>query len=89
MRVFPLTTELLDAKYHGTGHALVAIHGATVVDLVYLHDVLPDFDPGESDPADALCLAIEDPRLRPAVEQLRPQGEVSIGLLSCSEFCEL
>jgi hypothetical protein len=78
--------EALASKYHGSGHALVAVTGGQVVDLVYLDDALPDF---ETDQPGALMPAIDDPRLAPTVRRLQALGQVSVGMLSCWEFVEL
>ena len=78
--------EALTHKYHGTGHALVAVTGGQVVDLVYLADALPDFDP---DAPGALTAAVADDRLGPVVRQLQALGAVSVCMLSCWEAVEL
>jgi hypothetical protein len=78
--------DSLAHKYHGSGHALVAVTGGEVVDLVYLDDALPDFDP---EAPGALVKALADERLSPAVRQLQALGQVSIGMLSCWDFIEL
>lgn len=78
--------ESLAAKYHGTGHALVAVTGGQVVDLVYLEDALPDFDP---EAPGALVKAIADPRLSHSVRHLQALGQVSVCMLSCWEAIEL
>lgn len=75
--------DTLASKYHGSGHALVAVTGGQVVDLVYLKDVLPDFEP------DRLQTAINDERLAPTVRRLQVLGDLSIGMLSCWEFVKL
>lgn len=83
---------VIEQKYHGAGYALAAHDGARVLDLIYLGDVLPDFDLPDGPPsaqADRLQAVLLDDRLRPAIEQLRPQGTVSIGMCSCYEFVEL
>jgi len=85
MNVFKVPEALAD-KYHGSGHALVAVTGGQIVDLAYLEDVLPDLDlevPG------ALHAALDDARLAPAVRRLQALGQVSFGMLSCWEFVEL
>lgn len=76
----------LASKYHGAGHALVAVTGGQVVDLVYLEDVLPDFDP---EAPGALVRALADARLGPSVRQLQALGRVSVCMLSCWEAIEL
>jgi hypothetical protein len=78
--------EALASKYQGTGHALVAITGGQVVDLVYLADALPDFDP---DAPGSLAAALADDRLGPVVRQLQALGAVSVCMLSCWEAVEL
>lgn len=78
--------KALSSKYHGSGHALVAVTGGQVVDLVYLDDALPDFDPEQPS---ALVKALADERLSPAVRRLQALGQVSMGMLSCWEFIEL
>jgi len=75
----------LEAKYDGCGHALAAVAGGELVDLVYIEDVLPDFD-SESD---QLASIVTDARLGSTVRYLSGLGEVSVGLCSCWEFCEL
>ena len=85
MNVFKVP-EALASKYHGSGHALVAVTGGQIVDLAYLEDVLPDLDlefPG------ALHAALDDVRLAPTVRRLQALGQVSFGMLSCWEFVEL
>jgi hypothetical protein len=79
-------TDTLAHKYHGSGHALVAVTGGQVVDLVYLGDALTDFDP---EAPGALVKALADDRLGPTVRHLQALGQVSIGMLSCWEFIEL
>lgn len=85
MNVFKIPDSLAH-KYRGSGHALVSVTGGQVVDLVYLEDVLPDFD---ADAPGALVKALADDRLGPAVRHLQALGQVSIGMLSCWEFIEL
>lgn len=82
----PQTGPLAD-KYHGAGHALAATVAGQLVDLVYIHDALPDYDGGLD--GDALRQAIHRPDLAPTVRRLQALGEVHVGMLSCWEFCEL
>ena len=67
MNVYPIP-EALASKYHGSGHALAAIVGGQVVDLVYVEDALPDYDP---DQRGALAAALNDDRLGPTVRRLQ------------------
>lgn len=85
MNVFKIPEELA-GKYHGSGHALAAVTGGQVVDLVYLDDALDDFDP---DVPGALVAALDDQRLAPTVRRLQALGQVSVGMCSCWEFVEL
>lgn len=79
--------EGLAPQYHGAGHALAAVLGGTLVRIIYLHDILPDYD-GALDGA-ALRRAISLPQLGPAVRELQALGDVSVGMLSCWEFTKL
>ncbi len=81
MNVFKVP-DSLEGKYHGTGHALAATVDGQLVDIVYLADVLPDFD-GDIE------AAMTDDRLAPTVRKLQALGSVHAGMLSCWEFCEL
>ena len=85
MNVYPIP-EALASKYHGSGHALAAIVGGQVVDLVYVEDALPDYDP---DRRGALAAALNDDRLGPTVRRLQALGKVSVGMCSSWEFVEL
>lgn len=82
MNVFPIPDEL-DSAYKGSGHALAAVRNGRVVDLLYLRDLLPDFEPADPE------TAIKDVRLASAIDHLSTRGDVSIGMCSCWEFCEL
>ena len=83
--VFPVPDHLGE-KYQGAGHALAASLGGELVDLVYIRDVLDDFDPDEPD---ALARAIDDARLGPTVRRLQSLGAVHVGMASSWEFIEL
>lgn len=85
MNVYPITDAVAE-KYHGAGHALAAITGSQVVDLVYLDDALPDYD---ADAPGALRAALDDQRIAPTVRRLQALGQVSVGMCSAWEFVEL
>lgn len=85
MNVFKIP-EALASKYHGSGHALAASVSGQLVDLVYLADALPDFDP---DAPGAVLAAINSPAIAPAVRRLQALGAVHVGMCSAWEFCEL
>lgn len=82
MTAYPVPEALADA-YHGAGHALAAITDGQLIRFVYLSDALPDFDPAR------LESAVTDNRLAPAVRELQPYGQISVGMLSGGEFIEL
>lgn len=86
MNVFKVPDSLA-SKYHGAGHALAATVNGQLVDIIYIHDVLPDYA-GFLDKA-GLRQAIHRPELAPTVRHLQALGQVHIGMLSCWEFCEL
>jgi len=74
--------DSLKGKYHGTGHAVAATVDGKIVDIVYLADVLPDFN-GDIE------AAMTDARLAPTVRKLQALGSVHAGMLSCWEFFEI
>lgn len=82
MNVVPVPDELA-AAYKGSGHALAAVKDGHLIDLLYLRDLLPDFN--EED----VGSAIKDVRLAPSIKHLSNLGDVSVGMCSCWEFCEL
>lgn len=82
MNTFPIPDELA-AAYKGSGHALAAVKDGRLIDLLYLHDLLPNFDPDRPE------AFIGDGRLAPTIRHLEALGAVSIGMCSCWEFCEL
>lgn len=82
MNVFPIPAEMA-AAYKGTGHALAALNDGRIVEILYLRDLLPDFEP------DDVENAIQDARLAPSIKHLSSLGDVSVGMCSCWEFCEL
>lgn len=85
MNIFPIP-HTLDEKYKGAGYALAAVTGGQVVDLVYIADALPDYDP---DQRGALQAALNDDRLGPTVRRLQALGQVSVGMCSAWEFVGL
>ena len=82
MNVYPIPDALTNA-YHGAGYALAAVKNGALVDLLYLSDLLPDFDPGR------VRDFIGDYRLSETIRHLDSLGAVSLGMCSCWEFCEL
>ena len=77
--------EALASKYNGSGYAMAASLNGELVDIVYLDDVLPDFDGSRA----AMLAAMQDDRLGPTVRRLQALGSVHAGMLSAWEFCEL
>lgn len=82
MNVFPVPDELA-AAYRGSGHALAAVKNGRLIDLLYLRDLLPDFN------AEDVESAVKDVRLASSMKHLSSLGDVSVGMCSCWEFCEL
>lgn len=78
--------EALADKYHGAGHALASVTGGKIVNLIYLHDIIVDFDGLD---ISGLPEVLNDPRLAPAVRMLQSTGEVFFGMCSCYEFVVL
>lgn len=85
MNTWPVPDSLHD-KYHGSGYALAAVSGGSLVSFVYLKDVLPDFDP---EAPHAAFMAVNDDMIGPTVRELSALGAVSFGMLSAYEFTEL
>lgn len=85
MNVFKVP-DALASQYHGAGHALAATTGGALIRIVYLSDVLPDYDPDEPG---ALQSALDDERLGPTVRELQALGALHVGMCSCWEFVEL
>jgi hypothetical protein len=77
--------DALEAKYHGCGIALASVTGGQIINLVYLRDVLEEFDDDQA----GLRTALNDDRLGPTVRILQSTGEVFVGMCSCWEFVEL
>lgn len=72
--------------YKGAGIALAALVDGHPVDLIYLRDLLPGFeDHAGMDPAPLLS----DHRLSPVIRHLEALGQVSVGMVSSWEFCEV
>lgn len=82
MTIYPIPDTLAE-KYHGAGHALASITGGQIVNLIYLRDIIDNFD---AEDTAALPKILDDPRLGPAVRMLQATGQVSIGMCSCYEF---
>ena len=78
--------EALADKYHGAGHALASVTGGQMINLIYLSDVIDDFDGSD---ISGLPEVLNDPRLAPAVRLLQSTGEVFFGMCSCYEFVVL
>lgn len=85
MKTYPIPATRA-RKYHGSGHALAALVGGELVDMVYLADVLPDFD---ADAPGTVQAVINNPALAPTVRRLQALGQVHLGMCSCWEFCVL
>jgi hypothetical protein len=88
--------EALKARYHGCGHALVAIRNDEIVAIQYLEDLSDDFyfdddtlaESGETE-RDRLESILSDIRVGAAAKFLAEMGAVHVGMLSCHEFVEM
>lgn len=80
-QTWPIPNHLANS-YHGAGWALAAVLDGKVVRIVYLDDVLPDFDP------DNVQSAITSEEIAPTVRELQALGAISVGMLSGWEFTE-
>ncbi|MGO9768661.1 MAG: hypothetical protein ACLPSW_03730 [Roseiarcus sp.] len=83
-RVLPIGKELAD-QYRGTGLVLAAINDEIVVNFVYLRTLLPECDDGLDD----FERWIDDPRLGPAIDELKSLGAVVMAMASCCELTTL
>lgn len=90
MNVYPIP-ETLAGAYHGCGYALAAIVDGRVVDMLYFRDVLPGFsdEDANGNGIHPESLPIADHRLAPTIAHLSGLGEVSVGMVSCWELCEI
>ena len=87
MAVFKIPESLYN-KYHGTGYGLVATVNGEIIDLKYFDDIDPDFYI-DSDPEPHIKKIIMDDRLAETMRYFQALGQVSVGIFSCYEFCEL
>ena len=85
MNIFNIPYTLSE-KYHGTGHALASVTGGQIVDLIYLRDIIENFDSGEFIDFPKI---LNDSRLSESVQLLQATGEVYVGMCSCYEFVAL
>lgn len=93
MKVFKIT-EALASQYHGAGWALAAIANSQVVALRYIADTAPDQAAdavAEGGPHAAFFVRqwINTAEAAPVVRELQALGQVSVGMCSAWEFCEL
>ena len=85
--VFKIKGDLtLEEKYKGAGYALAVAEGDKLIDFKYLRDIHDDLD---VDSDEELLLLLDDPRLRPTIDNMRERGAVYIGMCSCYEFIVL
>ena len=84
MQVFKIDGAM-ESKYHGCGYAMASVTGGQIVNLIYLRDVIEEFD----DEKDSLPSTLNDERMGPSVRLLQSTGEVFVGMCSCYEFVVL
>jgi hypothetical protein len=70
--------DTLDPGYQGTGYAPAPVAGGQVVGLVYVRDVLPDYD--EAAGVEALRVAIADPQIIPKARELSALWTPHVGI---------
>ena len=87
MAVFKIPAFLYD-KYRGTGYGLVATVNGEIIDLKYFDDIDPEFYI-DSDAQYHIKKIIMDNRLAETMRYFQALGQVSVGIFSCYEFCEL
>lgn len=80
MNVYKIPDALAN-KYRGAGYALAVTLDGQLIDIVYLSDILPDFDGSPT--------GFTDDRLAPAVRRLQVFGQVHAGMLGSWQFTEL
>lgn len=79
--------ENMHGKYRGCGYALVASLNDEILDIVYLRDIIEDFD--DEDFTDNHEEILTDNKMAPTIRYLSSLGNVSVGMCSCYEFIEL
>lgn len=87
-----LIPDTLAGQYHGAGYALAAISGGQVVALRYVADVAgPPIEDVTSGPHAAFFVRqwLATDAAGPTVRELQALGEISVGMCSAWEFCEL
>lgn len=80
--------------YHGAGYALAAICGGEVVKIVYIEDVaensvVEQILSGGDHAAFFVGQWLKTRSASPVVRELSIYGQLSVGMCSCWEFCEL
>jgi hypothetical protein len=81
--VYKIDGVLANYKYRGAGHAIAAVTGDRVIDLLYLRDVIHDLD----EECEAKVLrALSDKRFVQRVRLMTAYGEVFIGMCERYEF---
>ena len=85
--------DTLSSAYRGAGYALAAIAGGQLVTLRYVEDAAPELGDvlaeGGSAARRAVQAWIASDAAGPTVRELQALGDVSVGMCSAWEFCEL
>lgn len=92
--------EPIHPQYHGAGYAMAATQNGEVIKLTYLRDIFEEFDDyngddGDDTPPDQAAITaylqtyLTNPAIEPTLRELNALGNVSFGMCSCYEFCEL
>lgn len=93
MQAYPITDQIAP-QYKGAGYALAAIIGGQVVALRYVLDVATgevadQIAEGGTHAAFFVRQWLQTDEAAPVVRELQALGQVSVGMASCWEFCEL
>ena len=93
MNVYPIP-DATASQYHGAGWALVAIAGGQVVAIRYLRDVAEAIaeqieEAGGAHASFFVKQWLQTDAAAPVVRELQALGQVSVGMCSAWEFCEL
>ena len=82
--VFKIPESIAD-KYHGAGYAMCSVTVGQIMNLIYLRDVIEEFDEDQA----SVKTALNDSRMGASVRLLQSTGEVFAGMCSCWEFVVL
>ena len=91
MKAYKISDSIAD-QYHGYGLALAAIVNGQPVRLIYLRDVVPEGMQEHLESQHGQFFVrqwLQTDAAAPVVRELQALGQVSVGMCSAWEFCEL